>query len=83
MYQQPNLIASQKTSSLFLPKLQQYRASGPIEEYTYDALKPKKKLKKYYYQKRKSLSLGMVLNLILKSVVLFVECTMFGKQEII
>tara|TARA_R110000787_G_scaffold239318_1_gene345433 strand:- start:327 stop:953 length:627 start_codon:yes stop_codon:yes gene_type:complete len=45
MYQQPNLIASQKTSSLFLPKLQQYRASGPIEEYTYDALKPKKKLK--------------------------------------
>ena len=45
MYQQPNLIQSQQMKSAFLPKLQQYRAVGPIEDYKYDALKPKKKMK--------------------------------------
>ena len=29
----------------FLPKLQQYRAIGPIEDYKFDALKPKKQMK--------------------------------------
>ena len=45
MYQQPNLIQSQQMKSAFLPKLQQYRAVGPIEDYKYDALKPKKQMK--------------------------------------
>jgi len=45
MYQQPNLISSPQTKNLFLPKLQQFRASGGMEEYTFDALKPKKQLK--------------------------------------
>ena len=44
MYQQPNLISSQ-TALAFLPKLQQFRATGPIEEYKFDSIKPKKKLK--------------------------------------
>ena len=45
MYQQPNLLNNANTQKLFLPKLQQFRAAGSIEEYTYDALKPKKQLK--------------------------------------
>ena len=45
MYQQPNLISSPQAKNLFLPKLQQFRAAGSIEEYTFDALKPKKQLK--------------------------------------
>ena len=45
MYQQPSLINSPTANNLFLPKIQQFRASGPIEEYVFDALKPKKKLK--------------------------------------
>jgi len=53
MYQQPNLIGtsiaptSNHASSInkFLPKLQKYRSAGPIEEYMYDSIKPKKKLK--------------------------------------
>ena len=45
MYQQPNLINSPNTQKLFLPKLQQFRSAGSMEEYTYDALKPKKQLK--------------------------------------
>jgi len=44
MYQQPNLISNQ-TALAFLPKLQQFRAAGQIEEYKYDSIKPKKKLK--------------------------------------
>ena len=59
-YQQPNLIGtnvslqpnSSNPSQLnsfsmnkFLPKLQQFRAGGNITEYTYDSIKPKKKLK--------------------------------------
>ena len=44
MYQQPNLISNQ-TAIAFLPKLQQFRATGPIEEYKFDSIKPKKKLK--------------------------------------
>jgi hypothetical protein len=44
MYQQPSLISSQ-TALAFLPKLQQFRATGPIEEYKFDSIKPKKKLK--------------------------------------
>tara|TARA_R110002012_G_scaffold50741_2_gene131115 strand:+ start:620 stop:1291 length:672 start_codon:yes stop_codon:yes gene_type:complete len=60
MYQQPNLIGTNapivpnstnptqmKSFSLnrFLPKLEQFRAAGNITEYTYDSIKPKKKLK--------------------------------------
>ena len=45
MYQQPNLIQTQQMKSAFLPKLQQYRAVGPIEDYKYDAIKPKKQMK--------------------------------------
>ena len=45
MYQQPNLINNTTTQKLFLPKLQQFRSAGSMEEYTYDALKPKKQLK--------------------------------------
>ena len=45
MYQQPNLINNTQATKLFLPKLQQFRAAGTIEEYTYTALKPKKQLK--------------------------------------
>tara|TARA_R100000995_G_scaffold83614_1_gene59997 strand:- start:4002 stop:4673 length:672 start_codon:yes stop_codon:yes gene_type:complete len=60
MYQQPNLIgtnvsiapnstnpAQMQPFSLnrFLPKLAQFRAAGNITEYTYDSIKPKKKLK--------------------------------------
>tara|TARA_R110002074_G_scaffold68333_2_gene160227 strand:+ start:1269 stop:1895 length:627 start_codon:yes stop_codon:yes gene_type:complete len=45
MYLQPSLINSPTANNLFLPKPQQFRASGPIEEYVFDALKPKKKLK--------------------------------------
>ena len=60
MYQQPNLIGTNVpmtphqsnpsqmqpfSLNKFLPKLQQFRAAGAIEEYTYDALKPKKQLK--------------------------------------
>ena len=44
MYQQPNLISNQ-TALAFLPKLQQFRAAGQIEEYKYDSIKPKRKLK--------------------------------------
>ena len=45
MYQQPNLINSPQTKNLFLPKLQQFRSAGSIEEYSFTALKPKKQLK--------------------------------------
>jgi len=47
MYQQPNLIMPQSPNvgNPFLPKLQQARASGPIEEYLFTEIKPKKKLK--------------------------------------
>lgn len=51
MYQQPNLIgtniSTQQNYSMdkFLPKLQKFRSAGPIEEYLYDSIKPKKKLK--------------------------------------
>jgi len=45
MYQQPNLINTQQAKNAFLPKLQQYRAVGPIEDYKFDALKPKKQMK--------------------------------------
>ena len=45
MYQQPNLINSTTTQKMFLPKLQQFRSAGSMEEYTYTALKPKKQLK--------------------------------------
>jgi len=60
MYQQPNLIGTNvpmtphqsnpsqmKAFSLnkFLPKLQMFRSAGGIEEYNYDSIKPKKKLK--------------------------------------
>ena len=68
MYQQPNLIQSQQMKSAFLPKLQQYRAVGPIEDYKFDALKPKKQMKeikKVLLPEKKKM-----------------ELTMFGKQEI-
>ena len=45
MYQQPNLINTQQAKNAFLPKLQQYRAVGAIEDYKFDALKPKKQMK--------------------------------------
>jgi|TARA_R100000479_G_C6389882_1_gene204619 hypothetical protein len=45
MYQQPNLINTQQQRNVFLPKLEQFRAAGPIEEYKFDSIKPKKKLK--------------------------------------
>jgi|TARA_R100001460_G_scaffold28225_3_gene56588 hypothetical protein len=45
MYQQPNLINTQQQRNAFLPKLEQFRAAGPIEEYKFDSIKPKKKLK--------------------------------------
>ena len=72
MYQQPNLIGtnvpitsnqsnpSQLNSfsmNKFLPKLQQFRAAGNIAEYSYDSIKPKKKLKeikKILYPEKKS-----------------------------
>jgi len=49
MFNQPSLIGMQNTTpSLFLPKLLQARASGNIEEYTFDSIKPKKKLKEMH-----------------------------------
>ena len=36
MYQQPNLINTQQQRNVFLPKLEQFRAAGPIEEYKFD-----------------------------------------------
>ena len=47
MYQQPNLIGAQspQTGNLFLSPLMQARASGPVEEYKFKNIKPKKKLK--------------------------------------
>lgn len=47
MFNQPNLIGAQsaQTTNPFLPPLVQARASGPVEEYKYRNLKPKKKLK--------------------------------------
>ena len=59
-YQQPNLIGTNVpitpnqsnpsqmqpfSLNKFLPKLQQFRAAGNITEYSYDSIKPKKKLK--------------------------------------
>ena len=72
MYQQPNLIGTnvpiipnqsnpsqmqQFSLNKFLPKLQQFRAAGNIAEYSYDSIKPKKKLKeikKILYPEKKS-----------------------------
>lgn len=46
MFQQPNLIgASTNAPNPFLPPLAMARASGPVEEYTFRSIKPKKKLK--------------------------------------
>lgn len=47
MFQQPNLIGAQspQATNPFLPPLVQARAAGPIEEYQYRTLKPKKRLK--------------------------------------
>lgn len=47
MFQQPNLIGAQsaQTTNPFLPPLMQARAPGPVEEYQYRTLKPKKRLK--------------------------------------
>ena len=55
MFQQPNLIgAGQTAPSRFLPPLQQARASGPIEEYKFVNIKPKKKV--IYTKDNKSLN---------------------------
>lgn len=58
MFQQPNLIGVGQTApSRFLPPLQQARASGPIEEYKFVNIKPKKKLKeirKVLYPEKKT-----------------------------
>ena len=69
MFNQPNLIgaSSAVASNPFLPPLQRARAAGPIEEYTFVQIKPKKKLKKYIkclMLNRKSLFLSMDGNLI-------------------
>ena len=46
MFQQPNLIgANSSVAQAFLPPLAQARAAGPIDEYTFREIKPKKKLK--------------------------------------
>lgn len=46
MFQQPNLIgANSSVGVAFLPPLAQARAAGPIDEYTFREIKPKKKLK--------------------------------------
>ncbi len=47
MYQQPQLVGMQtaQTSAAFLPKLPAARMPGPIEEYKYDSIKPKKQMK--------------------------------------
>tara|TARA_R110000824_G_scaffold71020_3_gene182095 strand:+ start:64 stop:693 length:630 start_codon:yes stop_codon:yes gene_type:complete len=49
MFQQPNLIGvkmgSTNVSAEFLPPLQKARASGPVEEYKFVNIRPKKKLK--------------------------------------
>ena len=49
MFQQPNLIgmntASNNVAAEFLPPLQKARASGPIEEYKFFNVRPKRKLK--------------------------------------
>ena len=45
MYQQPTLINSPQTKTAFLPKMQQFRAAGSMEEFTFFSLKPKKQLK--------------------------------------
>ena len=47
MYQQPQLLGMQtaQTSAAFLPKLPAARMPGPIEEYKYDSIKPKKQMK--------------------------------------
>jgi len=59
MFQQPNLIgAGQTAPSRFLPPLMQARASGPIEEYKFVNIKPKKKLKemrKVLYPEKKKI----------------------------
>jgi len=60
MFQQPNLIGqtmSQNAPSVFLPTLERARASGPLEEYKFTNIKPKKKLKeirKVLYPEKKS-----------------------------
>ena len=46
MFQQPTLIgANSSVGVAFLPPLAQARAAGPIDEYTFKEIKPKKKLK--------------------------------------
>jgi len=46
MFQQPTLIgANSSVGVAFLPPLAQARAAGPIDEYTFREIKPKKKLK--------------------------------------
>ena len=47
MYQQPQLVGMQtaQTSAAFLPKLPAARMPGPIEEYKYDSIKPRKQMK--------------------------------------
>tara|TARA_R110001592_G_scaffold64636_7_gene198584 strand:+ start:14847 stop:15476 length:630 start_codon:yes stop_codon:yes gene_type:complete len=46
MFQQPNLIANNPNlSSAFLPPLVAARAAGPVDEYSFLQIKPKKKLK--------------------------------------
>ena len=47
MFNQPNLIGASTATATnpFLPPLQRARAAGPIEEYTFVQIKPKKKLK--------------------------------------
>jgi len=46
MFQQPTLIGANSTVGVaFLPPLAQARAAGPIDEYTFKEIKPKKKLK--------------------------------------
>ena len=46
MFNQPNLIGANSTVGLaFLPPLAQARAAGPIDEYTFKEIKPKKKLR--------------------------------------
>ena len=46
MFQQPTLIgANSSVAQAFLPPLAQARAAGPIDEYTFREIKPKKKLK--------------------------------------
>lgn len=43
MFQQPTLIGANSTVGVaFLPPLAQARAAGPIDEYTFKEIKPKR-----------------------------------------